>query len=96
MDSFENPIRKFNPFIQEEINFHDGVYKNKDNNVEFPLPFDTYIRMKKHSQKMLHNYHRPSEMVFIYLFCEFFKIDCLSLRSLSRLVEYYVENIYNK
>ena len=95
IDSIENPIRMFNPFLKEEINFHEGVYKNKDNNVEFPLPFDTYIRMKKHSQKILHNYHRPSEMIFIYLFCEYFKIDYLSLRSLSRLVEYYVEKIYN-
>ena len=92
----ENPINNFNPFIKEEINFHEGIYRNKDSNVEFPLPFDTYIRMKKHSQKMLLNYHRPSEMMFIYLFCEFFKINYLSLRSIVRLVEYYVDTIYNK
>ena len=96
VDNIENPIKIFNPFIKEEINFQESVYKNKDNNVEFPLPFDTYIRMKKHSQKILINYHRPSEMIFIYLICEFFKIDYLSLRSLIRLVEYYIEKIYNQ
>ena len=96
VDNIENPIKIFNPFIKEEINFKESVYKNKDNNVEFPLPFDTYIRMKKHSQKILINYHRPSEMIFIYLICEFFKIDYLSLRSLIRLVEYYIEKIYNQ
>ena len=96
IDMIENPINNFNPFIKEEINFHEGIYRNKDSNVEFPLPFDTYIRMKKHSQKMLLNYHRPSEMMFIYLFCEFFKINYLSLRSIVRLVEYYVDTIYNK
>ena len=94
IESYENPIKQFNPFLKEEINFHEDVYKDKDNNVEFPLPFDTYIRMKKHSQKILQNFHRPSEMMFIYLFCEYFKIDYLSLRSLSRLVEYYMEKIY--
>ena len=96
VDNIENPIKIFNPFIKEEINFQESVYKNKDNNVEFPLPFDTYIRMKKHSQKILINYHRPSEMIFIYLICEFFKIDYLSLRSLIRLVEYSIEKIYNQ
>ena len=96
MDSIDNPIKELNPFLKEEINFHKSIHKNKDTNVEFPLPFDTYIRMKKHSQKMLINYHRPTEMIFIYLFCEFFKIDYLSLRSITHLVEYYVEKIYNK
>ena len=96
IDNIENPIKIFNPFIKEEISFHESVYKIKDNNVEFPLPFDTYIRMKKHSQKLLLNYHRPSEMIFIYLICEYFKIDYLSLRTLIRLVEYYIEKIYNK
>ena len=96
IDSIDNPIKEFNPFLKEEFSFHKSVCKNKDTNVEFPLPFDTYIRMKKHSQKMLLNYHRPSEMIFIYLFCEFFKIDYLSLRSIIHLVEYYVDKIYNK
>ena len=96
MDSINNPIKELNPFLKEEINFHKSVYKDKDTNVEFPLPFDTYIRMKKHSKKMLINYHRPSEMIFIYLFCEFFKIDYLSLRSITHLVEYYVDKIYGK
>jgi hypothetical protein len=94
IDNIENPIQKFNPFIEEEFNFHESVFKNKETNVEFPLPFDTYIRMKKHSQKILNNYHRPSEMMFMYLFSEFFKIDYLSLRTLTRLVEYYLEKIY--
>lgn len=94
IDNIENPIKRFNPFIEEEFNFHESVYKNKETNVEFPLPFDTYIRMKKHSQKILSNYHRPSEMMFMYLFSEFFKIDYLSLRTLTRLVEYYLEKIY--
>ena len=94
IENIENPIKQFNPFIEEEFNFHEGVYKNKDTNVEFPLPFDTYIRMKRHSQKILINYHRPSEMMFIYLFSEFFKIDYLSLRTITRLVEYYIEKIY--
>jgi hypothetical protein len=94
IDNIENPIKKFNPFIEEEFNFHESVFKNKETNVEFPLPFDTYIRMKKHSQKILINYHRPSEMMFMYLFSEFFKIDYLSLRTLTRLVEYYLEKIY--
>ena len=58
------------------------------------LPFDTYIRMKKHSQKILINYHRPSEMVFLFLFMEYFKIDYLSLRTIIRLIEYYFEKIY--
>ena len=94
IDNIENPIQKFNPFIEEEFNFHESVFKNKETNVEFPLPFDTYIRMKKHSQKILNNYHRPSEMMFMYLFSEFFKIDYLSLRTLTKLVEYYLEKIY--
>ena len=92
----ENPIKNFNPFIVEEFNFHISVYKNKETNVEFPLPFDTFIRMKKHSQKILLNYHRPSEMIFMYLFCHYFEIDYLSLRTITKLVEYYVEKIYNK
>lgn len=94
IENIENPIKKFNPFIEEEFNFHESVFRNKETNVEFPLPFDTYIRMKKHSQKILVNYHRPSEMMFMYLFSEFFKIDYLSLRTLTRLVEYYLEKIY--
>jgi hypothetical protein len=96
IDLIENPIKKFNPFIVEEFNFHESVYKNKDTNVEFPLPFDTYIRMKKHSQKILVNYHRPTEMIFIYLFCQYFKIDYLSLRTITRMIEYYIEKIYNR
>ena len=50
--------------------------------------------MKKHSQKILINYHRPSEMVFLFLFMEYFKIDYLSLRTIIRLIEYYFEKIY--
>ena len=52
--------------------------------------------MKKHSHKILLNYHRPTEMIFIYLFCQFFNIDYLSLRTIVRLVESYMERIYNK
>ena len=94
LDIIENPIRSYNPFLKEELNFHTNIYKDNDSNVEFPLPFDTYIRMKKHSQKILINYHRPSEMVFLFLFMEYFKIDYLSLRTIIRLIEYYFEKIY--
>ena len=94
IDLIENPPKEYNPFIKEEFNFHKSIYKSKDSNVEFPLPLDTYIRMKKHSQKILINYHRPSEMIFLYLFSEFFKIDYLSLRTITRLIEYYIEKIY--
>ena len=51
IDSIDHPIKELKPFLKEEINFHKNVYKDKDTNVEFPLPFDTYIRMKKHSKK---------------------------------------------
>ena len=94
MDIIFNPIKNYNPFIIEEFNFHKNIYKNKETNVEFPLPFDTYIRMKKHSQKILINYHRPSEMIFLYIFSEYFKIDYLSLRTITKLIEYYKEKIY--
>ena len=96
VENIENSKKIFNQFIKEEINFHESVYKNKDTNVEFPLPVDTYIKMKKHSNKMLINYHRPTEMIFIYLFCQFFKIDYLSLRTIIRLIESSIERIYNK
>ena len=89
-----NPAKNFNPFIVEEFNFHKSIYKNKETHVEFPLPVDTYIRMKKHSQKILINYHRPTEMIFLYLFCEYFKIDYLSLRTITKLIEYHIEKIY--
>ena len=93
MDIVTNPVKNYNPFIKEEINFHKNVFKNKETNVEFPLPVDTYIRMKKHSQKILINYHRPSEMIFLYLFSEYFKVDYLSLRTITRLIEYFIEKI---
>ena len=80
--------------MKEEFSFHKSIYKNDTSNVEFPLPFDTYIRMKKHSQKMLINYHRPTEMMFLFLFSEYFKIDYLSLRTITKLIEYYLEKIY--
>ena len=89
-----NPAKNFNPFIVEEFNFHKSIYKNKETHVEFPLPVDTYIRMKKHSQKILINYHRPTEMIFLYLFCEYFKIDYLSMRTITKLIEYHIEKIY--
>ena len=94
IDLIENPPKEYNPFIKEEFNFHKSIYKSKDSNVEFPLPLDTYIRMKKHSQKILINYHRPSEMIFLYIFSEYFNIDYLSLRTITRLIEYYIEKIY--
>ena len=90
----ENPVKDYNPFIVEEFNFHKSIYKNKESHVEFPLPLDTYIRMKKHSQKILINYHRPTEMIFFYLFCEYFKIDYLSLRTITKIIEYHTEKIY--
>ena len=94
IDIIFNPIKNYNPFIIEEFNFHKNIYKNKETNVEFPLPFDTYIRMKKHSQKILINYHRPSEMIFLYIFSEYFKIDYLSLRTITKLIEYHIEKFY--
>ena len=94
IDIIENPPKNYNPFIIEEFNFHKSINKTKDFNVEFPLPVDTYIRMKKHSQKILINYHRPSEMIFLYLFSEYFKIDYLSLRTITKLIEYHLEKIY--
>ena len=89
-----NPPKEYNPFFKEEINFHKSIFKNKDSNVEFPLPLDTYIRMKKHSQKILINYHRPSEMIFLFLFSEYFKIDYPSLRIITKLIEYNIEKIF--
>ena len=94
IDIIENPPKEYNPFIKEEFTFHKSVYKSKDSDIEFPLPLDTYIRMKKHSQKILINYHRPSEMIFLYIFSEYFNIDYLSLRTITRLIEYYIEKIY--
>ena len=94
LDIIENPSKNYNPFLKEEFNFHKSIYKTDTSNVEFPLPFDTYIRMKKHSQKILINYHRPTEMMFLFLFSEYFKIDYLSLRTITKLIEYYLENIY--
>ena len=94
IDIIENPPKNYNPFIIEEFNFHKSIYNNKDTNVEFPLPLDTYIRMKKHSQKLLINYHRPSEMIFLYFFSEYFKIDYLSLRTITKLIENHIEKIY--
>ena len=93
LDIIENPSKNYNPFLKEEFNFHKSIYKTDTSNVEFPLPFDTYIRMKKHSQKILINYHRPTEMMFLFLFSEYFKIDYLSLRTITKLIEYYLENI---
>ena len=94
LDLIENPSKHYNPFLKEEFNFHKSIYKEDNSNVEFPLPFDTYIRMKRHSQKILINYHRPTEMMFIFLFIEYFKIDYLSLRTITKLIEYYLEKIY--
>ena len=94
IDLIENPVKEYNPFIKEEFEFHNTVYQNKEANVEFPLPFDTFIRMNKLSQKILINYHRPSEMIFLYLFCEYFKIDYLSLRTIIKAIEYHIEKIY--
>ena len=94
LDIIENPPKNYNPFLKEEFSFHKSIYKNDTSNVEFPLPFDTYIRMKKHSQKILINYHRPTEMMFLFLFSEYFKIDYLSLRTITKLIEYYLEKIY--
>ena len=93
LDLIENPLQKFNPFLQEEINFHESINKSKEKNVDFPLPPDTYIRMKRNAKNILLNYHRPSEMIFIFLFCNFFRIDYLSLRRITRLIEYYIEKI---
>ena len=94
LDIIENPPKNYNPFLKEEFSFHKSIYKNDTSNVEFPLPFDTYIRMKKHSQKILINYHRPTELMFLFLFSEYFKIDYLSLRTITKLIEYYLEKIY--
>ena len=93
IDKIENCINDFNSFMKEEFIFHQNIYKNEDDNAEYPLPFDTFIRMKKHAQKLLPKIHKPTELIFLFLFSEFFNIDYFSLKTLIKLIEFHLDKL---
>ena len=86
--------KKMSQFIREEIDFHQNIRDNKDedlNGIEFPLPCDTYIRYQRNAFKFRGVEHKLSETLILYCFAKKFQISFTALKSLMKFTERAVE-----
>ena len=87
---------KINEFLNEELKFINDLNKDNDINnneqIEIPFPCETYVKYKRHAFKFENIERKTTELLFMYYFCKYFKIDYICLKEILN----YIEKSLNK
>lgn len=85
-------IQEIRNFLKEECNFYKSLTKKKKfNSCEVPFPCDTYIRFNKKAMKFDGINPPLSELVIMYYFSKYFKVEYKVLKKCCKIIEGAIE-----
>jgi hypothetical protein len=82
----------FHSFIQEELEFYEKLNKKNKKSAEVPFPCDTYVRFHKQAFKFEKVTPPLSELVTLYFFSKFFKVEYKILKKCYKNIEKIMED----
>ena len=78
-------------FLKEEISYYKYNQIENEKDYEIPLPCDTIINYKRQAMKFSNVEPKTTEVVLMYLFCRYFKIDYSSINAIVKFTEKNLE-----
>jgi hypothetical protein len=88
----EKKENDFHSFIQEELEFYNSLNKKNKKSAVVPFPCDTYVRYNKQAFKFENVTPPLSELVTLYFFSKFFKVEFKTLKKCYKNIEKIMED----